>query len=396
MSNHLQNVLVTVSDKKLQHTTNGTTIDYYNADVITANDYYPFGSQMPGRKYSQLNSNYRYGFNGKENDNEVKGEGNQQDYGLRIYDPRLGRFLSVDPLSAEYPWNSTYAFAENDVIRSIDLEGAEKDVRTFSYTVSNGETIAKVTSDNYKQPEGATRIGSKGQTTKEIIAVAFVMSNKLPAGGNFSFFEFGPGVSKESYARYEYTDVGGKQHAQYFDAQYIDWMYGQLGIAQDKLQKGLKVLGAAVNLAGAGVLVKAELKVASGELKALSGDLKAKTSVDVTKGKFAQPNHSNDFSLDGQKILGVKSIDQAVVNLKSGTWSAAKLPIDYVVREGQVYYLNTRSIATLTEAGIPRSQWVFKNRTGVKTFENNVTNNLNGSPGYNEVTNRKTGKKTKL
>lgn len=37
---------------------------------------------------------YRYGFNGKENDNEVKGEGNQQDYGMRIYDPRLGKFLS--------------------------------------------------------------------------------------------------------------------------------------------------------------------------------------------------------------------------------------------------------------------------------------------------------------
>jgi RHS repeat-associated protein len=42
---------------------------------------------------------YRYGFNGKENDNEAKGEGNQQDYGMRIYDPRLGRFLSMDPLS---------------------------------------------------------------------------------------------------------------------------------------------------------------------------------------------------------------------------------------------------------------------------------------------------------
>jgi hypothetical protein len=33
---------------------------------------------------------YRYGFNGKEKDNEVSGNGNSQDYGLRIYDPRLG------------------------------------------------------------------------------------------------------------------------------------------------------------------------------------------------------------------------------------------------------------------------------------------------------------------
>lgn len=37
-------------------------------------------------------SSYLYGFNGKENDNEAKDEGNEQDYGLRIYDPRIGRF----------------------------------------------------------------------------------------------------------------------------------------------------------------------------------------------------------------------------------------------------------------------------------------------------------------
>ncbi|ATL48229.1 hypothetical protein COR50_14240 [Chitinophaga caeni] len=56
----------------------------------------------------------------------MKGEGNQQDYGMRVYDPRLGRFLSVDPLTREYPWNSSYSFAENEPIRNIDLEGAEK------------------------------------------------------------------------------------------------------------------------------------------------------------------------------------------------------------------------------------------------------------------------------
>ncbi len=126
LSNHLQNVLVTVSDKKLAVDANADgIIDYYNADVVTANDYYPFGSQMPGRKYSN-GSKFRYGFNGKENDNEAKGEGNQLDYGMRIYDPRLGRFLSVDPLEGEFPWNSPYSYAENDPINSIDLDGAEK------------------------------------------------------------------------------------------------------------------------------------------------------------------------------------------------------------------------------------------------------------------------------
>ena len=40
---------------------------------------------------------YRYGFNGKEFDAEVKGDGNQYDYGFRIYDTRTGRFLPKVP-----------------------------------------------------------------------------------------------------------------------------------------------------------------------------------------------------------------------------------------------------------------------------------------------------------
>lgn len=90
-------------------------------------DYYPFGMQMPSRSFTGA-SGYRFGFNGKEKDTETS----TQDYGLRIYNPALGKFLSVDPLTHEFPWNSTYAFAENDVIRAIDLEGAEKGFVIYS------------------------------------------------------------------------------------------------------------------------------------------------------------------------------------------------------------------------------------------------------------------------
>ena len=69
---------------------------------------------------------YRYGFNGKENDNEVKGEGNQQDYGMRVYDPRIGKFLSVDPLTRSYPMLTPYQYASNSPIAHIDLDGLEK------------------------------------------------------------------------------------------------------------------------------------------------------------------------------------------------------------------------------------------------------------------------------
>ena len=91
---------------------------------MSENDYYPYGMVIPGRRYTN-GTEYRYGFNDKEKDNEIKGEGNQQDYGMRIFDPRLGRFLSVDPLTSKYPWYTPYQFAGNDVIRNIDLDGAE-------------------------------------------------------------------------------------------------------------------------------------------------------------------------------------------------------------------------------------------------------------------------------
>ena len=48
-----------------------------------------------------------------------------QDYGFRLYNPGLGRFLSVDPLAPSYPWYTPYQFAGNKPINSIDLDGLE-------------------------------------------------------------------------------------------------------------------------------------------------------------------------------------------------------------------------------------------------------------------------------
>ena len=117
------NVMAVVTDKKLQHSSNGTTVDYYEPDIVSATDYAPFGSPLPGRNYQS--NQYRYGYNGKENDNEVKGQGNQIDYGSRIYDPRLGRFLSTDPLQKKYPSLSPYTYALNNPVVMIDRDGED-------------------------------------------------------------------------------------------------------------------------------------------------------------------------------------------------------------------------------------------------------------------------------
>lgn len=69
---------------------------------------------------------YRYGFNGKEREDEWSGTGNIYDYGFRIYNPRLGKFLSVDPLTSSYPWYTPYQFAGNKPIWAVDLDGLEE------------------------------------------------------------------------------------------------------------------------------------------------------------------------------------------------------------------------------------------------------------------------------
>ena len=126
LTNHLGNVLATISDRKFGVALAGSSlIDHYEPDIVTAQDYYPFGmlsrEALPGSGVP-----YKFGFNGKLNDNDVKGGlGLQQDYGMRIYDNRVGRFLSVDPITRQYPQLTPYQFASNRPIDGIDLDGLE-------------------------------------------------------------------------------------------------------------------------------------------------------------------------------------------------------------------------------------------------------------------------------
>lgn len=79
---------------------------------------------MPGGQYNNLL--YRYGFNGKEKDDAIKGSpGSSLDFGARIYDSRIGRWLSLDPFAEKYPACTPFAFAANAPILFIDPNGKE-------------------------------------------------------------------------------------------------------------------------------------------------------------------------------------------------------------------------------------------------------------------------------
>lgn len=65
---------------------------------------------------------YKFGFNGQLTDDEWMG-GQSVSFEFRTEDPRLGRFLSVDPLAGMTPWETPYAFANNSPIAKFDYLG---------------------------------------------------------------------------------------------------------------------------------------------------------------------------------------------------------------------------------------------------------------------------------
>jgi RHS repeat-associated protein len=131
ISNHLGNVLVVVSDIKIIVQDAGT-ITGYQAQIISATDYSPFGVGLEGRNWS-AGSGYRYGFQAQEQDAELwEGAVN---YKYRVEDPRLGRFFSVDPLFGDYPFWTVYAFSANSPICTKELEGLEPTM-DFLYDVN--------------------------------------------------------------------------------------------------------------------------------------------------------------------------------------------------------------------------------------------------------------------
>ncbi len=124
LSNHLGNVLATITDRKLgfSNNTSNNIASHYQAEVTSATDYYPFGSPMSKRSVFDYKS--KYGFNSAEKHNELDNlDGLDYDLGARFYSSKLGRMFSPDPRESEYPWQSTYAYFSNSPISQVDING---------------------------------------------------------------------------------------------------------------------------------------------------------------------------------------------------------------------------------------------------------------------------------
>ncbi|MEM6263548.1 MAG: RHS repeat-associated core domain-containing protein [Bacteroidota bacterium] len=79
---------------------------------------------MPGRSLTlSVGDKHRFGFNGMEGDDEITTEGGSLNFGARIYDSWIGRWLSVDYLQSKFPSVSPYVFGGNNPILPIDSDG---------------------------------------------------------------------------------------------------------------------------------------------------------------------------------------------------------------------------------------------------------------------------------
>ena len=106
------------------------------------------------REWSDSSFGYRFGFNGQEMDDEVAGEGNSYDYGARIYDSRLGRWMSRDPLASKQPsWSPYKAFLDNPTM-FVDVTGETEVIVTTTINAKTGKTTTMITTANNIMTDG--------------------------------------------------------------------------------------------------------------------------------------------------------------------------------------------------------------------------------------------------
>ena len=122
---------------------NVSTVADATGNLVQQNRYYPFGLPTAETGNSEQDKQ-PYKYNGKELD-RTNGL-NWYDYGARMYDPALCRFLTMDPLAEKYYGISPYAYCGNNPVRFVDPDGCKiVDPQGNEITYQNGQWSSNAT-----------------------------------------------------------------------------------------------------------------------------------------------------------------------------------------------------------------------------------------------------------
>lgn len=183
LTDHLGNVRATFAK-----TTGGSL------DSRSGNDYYPFGMPMPGRNSV---GDYRYAFQGQEKDSETGKEA----FELRLWDSRIGRWLSPDPMGE---FHSPYLGMGNNPISTIDPDGG---CTTCPDNAKKGDTYNHADYDNSLTFDGANWLDSVGNLALDGVTGTQYTNGPLDQMG-FSGVKIAPAITELSGFSHFMAELG--------------------------------------------------------------------------------------------------------------------------------------------------------------------------------------------
>ena len=197
-------------------------------EIISRHDYYPFGLEIDG-EWKQQN-HYAYRYNGKE-----KQEFGWYNYGARFYDPTVGRFPSLDRFSEDFSFQSPYAYAQNNPIRFIDINGDSTGVplmspREVAKGIGEAVSIAwtNMFGEEYSQKDGVMFTMTNGQGNGQ------ASKNQAEEGPNIDDVVALAGVTKTNFVK-----KGSLAAAVESESKLLNGM-GKAATATDKMSKSVK------------------------------------------------------------------------------------------------------------------------------------------------------------
>ncbi len=170
---HLGNIRLSYSDDN----GNGSIA---SSEIREENNYYPFGLKHKGYNGGQIGRNHKYGFGGKEEQDDAVGSSslNWLDFGARNYDAALGRWMNLDPLAELMRRHSPYNYAFDNPVFFIDYDGmaprwygqTSNEAVDYANTVNEDDEARQSIYDainDATQDNGGTESDNTDSTTEE-------------------------------------------------------------------------------------------------------------------------------------------------------------------------------------------------------------------------------------